>query len=160
MEVYKFAKKMELEGEEYYKKLADITEDQGLKNIFETLAEDERKHHDIINNIEENFDYCDNIPSIDEEETLFGKELEKVESFDFDKTHIEAYKHAASLERESIDFYEEKKEEAEEQCEKDLFQRLIKEEKKHLQSIQNVIKHLRKPEEWVEDPEFYHMEEY
>lgn len=160
MNVYEFAKKMELDGEKYYRELAEMTKEDGLKSIFLRLAEDEKKHHEILCNIEENFEYCNDEPELDCERTLFAKKLDKVENFDFDKSHIDAYKHAAKLEKESIEFYKEKRKEADRECEKAVFNRLLKEEKRHLEELEIVIRHLRKPEEWVEDPEFTHGEEY
>ena len=48
MRVYELAKKMELEGEEYYNKLAKSTKNKGIQRIFIDLAKDERKHLEAL----------------------------------------------------------------------------------------------------------------
>ena len=48
MNIYKYAMKMEKDGENYYRELANKTGDVGLRNILKMLANDEVKHYHII----------------------------------------------------------------------------------------------------------------
>nr|WP_243414774.1 ferritin family protein [Sporosalibacterium faouarense] len=151
---------MEQDGEKYYRELADKANSSGLKSIFLRLANDEKRHQQILDNIEKNFDFCDDKAEVNDEETVFSEKLKEINDFHLDKSHIETYEYAAKLEKESIEFYTEKREGLERKCERMTFNRLIKEEKKHLEELEFVIRHLRKPNEWVEDAEFTHGEEY
>lgn len=160
MNVYELAKKMELEGEEYYNRLAESVKDKGLKKIFMDLAEDERRHYNIISNIESNIGFCDDTYTKQEDNTVFTNRFELDKINIIDKSQIEAYEHAAALEKESINFYNEKIKEAESDCESILFNILMKEEKKHLETLEFVIRYLRNAQEWVESAEFTHGEEY
>ncbi len=160
MNVYELAKKMELEGEEYYNKLAESAKDKGLKKIFRDLAEDERKHYKIIDNIENNIDFCHDTYTKQQDNTIFTNRFELDKINIIDKSQIKAYEHAAALEKESINFYNTKIKEAESDCESMLFNILMKEEKKHLEALEFLIRHLRNAQEWVESAEFTHGEEY
>ena len=51
MDIFDFAAKMELDGKEYYEKLAKDTAIAGLAVIFGRLAEDEQKHYDVIQSL-------------------------------------------------------------------------------------------------------------
>ena len=48
MNIYKYAMKMEKDGENYYRELANKTEDIGLRNILKMLADEEVRHYNII----------------------------------------------------------------------------------------------------------------
>lgn len=173
MNIYDMAMNMELEGEEYYKKQMDKAEHEGIKNVFKMMAEDERKHYEIIKNIKNNLIDCNKEIKDDEIETIFTSRLKKdrsyevevdEDSFEYGKINIDetvkAYRHARDIEKESIDFYKEQVEKSDNDCEKKIFERLVKEEKKHYEAIDNIIEHITKSERWLEDARFNNMEDY
>ena len=43
---------------------------------------------------------------------------------------------------------------------KRIFQKLAEEEKKHYFLLENIIQFVSRPETWLENAEFYHLEEY
>lgn len=173
MDIYEIAMKMELDGEKYYKKQMEMTDSKGIQNIFKMMAEDERKHYEIIKNIKENYFECDSQLEVDEVETIFKDRLERdtyyteeinEDDFTFGKINIDdtvkAYRHALELEKESIDFYKEQAEKSQNECDKKIFERLIIEEKKHYEAIDNILDHVTKSERWLEDARFNNMEDY
>ncbi|MBS4539211.1 ferritin family protein [Clostridium sp. D2Q-11] len=173
MDIYEVAMKMELEGEEYYKKQMDMAESEGIKSIFKMMADDERKHYEIIKNIKENYLDCDSDIEIEEVDTIFTQRLENnnyftdevdEKDFRFGKINIDdtvkAYRHALKLEQESIDYYKKQVENAKSECDKKIFERLAKEEKKHYEAIDNILDHVTKSERWLEDARFNHIEDY
>jgi rubrerythrin len=51
MNVYDIVMKMEDDGYKYYKNLVNTATLPGLKTIFTSMAEDEQKHFDILENV-------------------------------------------------------------------------------------------------------------
>ncbi|KKL92192.1 hypothetical protein LCGC14_1887170, partial [marine sediment metagenome] len=82
------------------------------------------------------------------------------EEFDVEISQIDLYKKAQDIEEKSRDFYLEKASQVEEEYQKDIFLRLANEEKKHYFLLDNIIEFVSKPEQWLENAEFYHLEEY
>jgi len=91
---------------------------------------------------------------------IFAQIKESGESFDFDIKQTELYKKAQDIEEKSRDFYLEKANEVKEECQKGLFLKLAEEEKKHYFLLDNIIEFVSRPEHWLENAEFYHLEEY
>ncbi|GAH41605.1 unnamed protein product [marine sediment metagenome] len=57
MNIFEYAMKMEKDGEEYYRQLAQQTTNKGLQTILTMLADEEVKHYNAISAIK-------NIPEI------------------------------------------------------------------------------------------------
>ena len=57
-------------------------------------------------------------------------------------------------------FYREKAGEVEKDAHKNLFLQIAEEEKKHAFLLENVIDFVTKPDNWLENAEFHHLEEY
>lgn len=73
---------------------------------------------------------------------------------------VDVYKKAIDLETNSYEFYLEKAEESDSEVVKKTFNRLAEEEKKHEKIIGNIIEMVDRPNTWLEDAEWYHLEEY
>jgi rubrerythrin len=43
---------------------------------------------------------------------------------------------------------------------KKIFLKIAEEEKRHYLVLENIIKFINKPDIWLEDPEWYHLEDY
>lgn len=159
MDIFEFAKKMELDGEGYYRELADKVGNPGLKHILNMLADDEVKHYNILNDISKT-EYTEmaDSPVLERAKNIF----EKMKGRPFDKNIGESalYKKAQELERQSLEFYEKKASEEELKNQKDLLLRIAEEEKKHFFLLENIINFVTRPENWIEDAEFNHLEDY
>jgi rubrerythrin len=90
---------------------------------------------------------------------VFAKMRESVQSFNFDVSQTKLYRKAREIEKQSRDFYLEKANEVKE-SQKEIFLKLADEEKKHYFLIDNIIDFVSRPETWLENAEFYHLEEY
>lgn len=91
---------------------------------------------------------------------VFEKMHETAQNFDFDISQTELYKKAQDIEKQSQNFYLEKAKEVEEDFQKDSFLKLAEEEKKHYFLLENIIDFVSRPETWLENAEFNHLEEY
>ncbi len=155
MDYLEFAIQMELDGEKYYLEQAEQNKDTALYKVFTLLAKDEKKHADIVRNYANATNYeLSEENAFTEFENVFSKQgdfkLELKEVPD----QLDAYRLALSKEQESIDLYKKMHEEVEDEKGKALFAYLIKQEEYHYQIFDNVVQHLRKAEDWVEDAEF------
>ena len=141
MDIFDYAKQMEKDGEKYYRELASKADREGLKSIFNMLADDEVKHYEILDKIQKNqeFDMADS-KILDESKNIFTQKKENATN-ELTLPQKEAYKKAVEIEQKSVDFYKEKAKEAEGEVQKKIFNKLAHEELKHRKLIENIIEH-------------------
>lgn len=168
MDIFDFALKMELDGEQYYRDLAAGVRSNDLRIVLESLAEDEQRHYEIIQSIQQRISY--NI----EANPLLGKihntfVIDKHKGFSGDKKlffaelrdeQINAYQAALIKENESVDLYRKLKEGAKTQEEKIICEKLMSEEEKHVEVMETIIEMLNHVHDWVEAAEFNHQDLY
>ena len=69
-------------------------------------------------------------------------------------------KKAQDIEKESREFYLQKADEVQDHCQKGIFRKLAEEENKHYFLLDNIIEFVSRPEQWLENAEFHHLEDY
>ncbi|NIP44366.1 MAG: hypothetical protein GWO41_09005 [candidate division Zixibacteria bacterium] len=89
-------------------------------------------------------------------EQLSGDEVEVDTAGDA----IEVWEHAQEIEKKSEDFYREKAGVVPDKTAKDLLNKIADEEHKHWALIESVMQFLHRPDRWLEDAEWNHLEEY
>ena len=160
VDIFKYAMQMEKDGENYYHQLAQQTANKGLQTILIMLADDEVKHYNAIKRIQTTEAHIAETTILTDAKNVFVQIKESSKNFDFDIKQTELYRKAQDIEKESRDFYLEKANEVAEEYQKELFLRLAEEEKKHYFLLDNIIEFVSRPEQWLENAEFYHLEEY
>jgi rubrerythrin len=161
MDIFEFAMEKEKLSEDYYRQLASKANTKGLQTIFSMLADEEAKHFRILQEIRSGIpDEVSDTDVLGEAKQVFARMREGTRKFDFDAGQIEIYKKAQDIEKESRQFYLEKADEAEDHRQKGIFRKLAEEEKKHHFLLENIIQFVSRPETWLENAEFYHLEEY
>lgn len=166
MNIFDFALKMELDGEKYYRDLAEKTKYDDLKKVLLGLAEDEKRHHEIIQLAQnQTFKYIEADPSLTNIKNVFANQTEfagekkefiakiKAEQFDF-------YQAALIKEHESVELYQKLIVSSENPAAKAICERLIHEEEKHVEVLDNIIEMLNHVNDWVEAAEFNHQDIY
>ncbi len=161
MSALEFAIQMELDGERYYRDQAELNKDNNLQPVFELLANEERQHADILRKYakKSDYDFTDSRAFAEFKNVFADLDAFSVEV----KTtpdQLDGYRLALEKEREMIELYEKMLRESETKQDRKLFEFLIEEEKKHYRIFAEIIEHLIKAEQWVEDAEFGLMEEY
>lgn len=160
MDIFEFAMEKEKYSEDYYRQLADKSNNKGLETIFNMLADEEAKHKKIVSDMKE-----DAAPDLAETTVLsdakdvFARMRESVQNFNFDVSQTEMYRKAQKIEKQSLDFYLKKANEVKEN-QKEILLKLADEEKKHYFLLDNIIDFVSRPETWLENAEFYHLEQY
>jgi len=158
--IFIYAMQMEKDGEEYYYQLAEQTNDKGLRAVFSMLAQEEAKHYEMISKARTARPQMAETSILTDAKNIFAQIKESGESFDPESGQTDAYKKAQEIEKRSMDFYQEKAGEVEQDYQKELFLKLAEEEKKHYFLLQNIIDFVSRPETWLENAEFCHLEEY
>jgi rubrerythrin len=161
MNIFEFAMDKEKLSEDYYRKLAGTCGNQGIKNICSTLAEDEHKHFEMIEKMKEKGQpQLTETKALGNAKEIFEQMREERESISCDISEVELFKKAQEFEKESEDFYTQKANETSDMFQRDLFLKMAKEEHKHYIVLENIIQLLQRPERWLENAEWYHLEEY
>jgi rubrerythrin len=160
MNIFEFAMEKERYSEDYYRQLAVKSNNKGLETVFNMLADEEAKHYKIISDMKENVatDLAEATVLSDARE-VFAKMRESAQKFNFDVSQTELYRKAQDIERQSRDFYLGKADEVE-KTQKEIFLKLADEEKKHYLLLEGIIDFVSRPETWLENAEFYHLDEY
>ena len=162
MSIYSFAREFEKESQDYYYELAEKTNEKGLKNILTMLAGAEAKHLKMIESLEKgNHQILDTGTDIlGNARQIFKNMKGHTVSVSDEMSQTDLYKKALILERESHSFYTDKADTLEPGHERDVLFMLAEEEKKHAFLIENIIEFVQRPQTWIEDAEFYHLDEY
>lgn len=157
--IIEYAMQMEKDGEDYYRQLVKQAANNGMKTILTMLADEEVKHYNILNKIKTEKTQIAESTILSDVKNIFVQIKESGESFDFDLNKEELYKKARDIEKKSQDFYTEKANKVTEKFQKELFLKLAVEEKKHYVLLENIIDFISRPEQWLENAEFFHLED-
>ncbi len=158
MHILETAIEMEREGAAFYDNLAATAEDEGLKQIFSLLSDDERRHERIFRAMKDGAER-DEIPLHPERADSLIAALDP-KKFHETQEHKELYERALEIELKSIEFYTEVLEQLEKEEERHIVKRVIAEERKHYESLDTIALMLSRPKTWVEDAEFGVRDEY
>lgn len=159
MDIFEFAIQMENEGENYYREQAQKNKDNGLKGVFEMLAEDEKRHAQILK------DKAAGMALIQTDTLIKSKSVfDGMDDFK-DETkvvpgQIDLYTMALQMEQKSIDLYEEYLKKADDDSQREIFSYLVSQEKDHYAVIEELLIMVRHSLQWVEDAEFGRRKEY
>ncbi|MDA3903008.1 MAG: ferritin family protein [Desulfuromusa sp.] len=162
MNVFDFAMKMELDGKSFYEKLAIETESEGLRKIFNELAEDEQKHYEIFQMLKEK-QTIDSMPestALEGAKDIFAEMQADQTAQRLLKKNLDAYQYAMKTEKESARLYREAAEKEEDPAIKALLLKIAMEEQKHLNILENIFDFVNAPTQSLVWGEFSNLEEY
>lgn len=162
MNIYEFVMQREKESEQYYRSLAQKTDHAGLQTILNLLADEEAKHFAAVKHLMEN----DDAPEMRDSTTLtearrLFKQMKKdnqLQAGGIDEEDL--VQMAVEREDEAEKYYREKAELETLPDRKALLLRIADEEGNHKELAENILELIQKPSMWLEDAEWYHLEEY
>ena len=160
MDIYKYAMQMEVDGRDFYLDMMKKTNNKGLKNILTMMADSEAKHYNVILDMQKNdkTEFSVDTEVLTNVKNIFVKMKEEKE-FDVDISQAEFYKKALKDEADARKFYLERADEEEDSHRKEIFLNLAEEERKHCVLLENMIGFVSQPADWLENPEWYHLDE-
>ncbi len=156
MNAYQYAMEMEKEGEAFYRELAEKTDNDGLKNIFLNLADEEVKHYKMFEELAKH-DGSVVIPKMNVEKdakAIFAEMKASGKKIDFSKDQVALYKKAMESEEKAYTLYVEKANEVQSPEDKEIFLKIADEEKKHHKLLENIVEFVAEPGSWLENAEF------
>ncbi|MFN3531066.1 MAG: ferritin-like domain-containing protein [Candidatus Brocadia sp.] len=161
MNIYDYAMQMEKDGENYYRDLTRKIDNAGIKKILGMLADAEVKHYDILQKMKKN----EKVQMLDtgilsNVKNIFVKMKEEEDTLGVNVSQKELYKKAQEIEKKSQTFYLEKAGEVNNPSHEEIFLKIADEEKKHYFILENILDFISRPENWLENAEWYHLEEY
>jgi rubrerythrin len=159
MNVLDFAMKMELDGKEYYEKLAAECDDKELKNLFGLLADAEQTHYDALLAWKDEGKYA-KVESevLGKAKNIFQRLLELKGDSPL-KVDTDGYRHAVKAEEQSISFYQASAEKEVNPKVQRLLQDLACEEKVHLNIVENIYEFSEAPKSFLAWGEFSNLKE-
>jgi len=161
MDVFEYALQMEKDGEHFYRRIAEKTGSIGLKTIVTMLADEEVKHYEAVERIREGRSgRMAETTILDDAINVFSQMNDERDEFAADREQVELYQEARQIEERSRQFYEEKAGQADRKDQRQLFEQLAAEEAKHYFLLGNLIDFVSRPKQWLENAEWYHLEEY
>lgn len=163
MEIYSFAKALEKKGAAYYRTMANETDLKEIKGVFEHLATEEDNHYKIFAAMER--DSGADITSltdsaIEKAKNVFAALARGVQIPATLKDSAAAYKKGLELENESIAYYRKARETTLDESQKKILDMIIKQERSHARFMESMIEFVNRPSQWLEDAEWYHLDEY
>jgi len=161
MNTLEFAINMELDGEKYYLKQAEINKDNSLYNVCTSLANDEANHARILRSkLAGTFFALEDTDTLTKAKSIFrniGDFKNKIQAI---PSQLDFYKMALDKEKQSIELYDGFLSEAADEYEKALFEYLVKQEKDHYVTLDELVTLLSHAEEWVENADFGLRQEF
>lgn len=159
VEAIKMAIQMEKDGRAFYEDTAQKTENELGKKMFETLAKDEITH---LQTFQKMFDTITGTGDWREIAQQYSPKIGKVPIFeeeierktDVKPGELDALRIAMDNERKSIDYYNKVTEETEDPLAKEIFTKIIEEEKYHYDLLQAQRDYLFKSGFWFDIAEF------
>lgn len=150
MDALELAMKMETDAISFYTEAARKTRYPAGKKMFQTIAEDEKRHLEMISQVIKGLGVTPkevsplgNIKTVFE--ALKDEMMQKVEAT---TDELEAFKIAMKMEREGKAFYEKTLSQVKTEKEKALFERLIREEQQHYEIFSNTYQFLSDTGNW------------
>jgi hypothetical protein len=160
MDVFEYALKMEKDGESFYREIVSKTKNKGLQTILTMLADEEVKHYQAIESIKQNKYQMAETSVLNDARNIFVKMKDTEEEFEPEQEQATLYEKAQEIEKKSQQFYQEKAGQTDKDDQKKLLERLAKEEQKHYFLLESIIEFVSRPKQWLENAEWYHLEEY
>ncbi len=163
MDAYDYAMQLEKDGESYYRDGAARSGNKGLKHILTMLADAEVKHYHIFKEMKENKPVeVGETTILQDVKNVFLKMREEGGAEGIADTDLDLYKGAQEIERRTETFYLETAGQTEDAGQKEALLRIAKEEHKHYNILEEIIEFVSRPlpGHWLENAEFYHLEDY
>lgn len=152
--VIRTAIEMEKNGMDFYHKAEEKTSYPLAKKMFLSFAEDEKRHLTVLKKILVDLKFSDFDQFFGEKprqkiKNIFKEAKNEIkERIVANPDELEALKIGMDMELGSIEFYQEALDKSEDNHQKAFLERMVEEEKEHLQLLQNTHSYLKDSGDW------------
>lgn len=150
MNAIEIAIKMEKDAIDFYSEAAEKTRHPVGKKMFLSVTEDEKRHLKMLAQIFKEADVTiQQVSPMKNIKTIFASMKDQMMNrIEATQDELEAFKIAMQMEKEGIEFYRHIEKETQQQKEKALFERLIKEEEQHYAIFANTYNFMSDTGNW------------
>ncbi|MCX7913710.1 MAG: ferritin family protein [Thermodesulfovibrionales bacterium] len=150
MHAIEIAVRMETDAIKFYTEAAGKTSHPVGRKMFLVIAEDEKRHLEILSKILKGLDiHLSDVSPMENLKTIFeSMKPEMMERITTTKDEMEAFKIAMEMEKKGIEFYESLLKNVKTDKETALFKRLIEEEQQHFSIFSNTYSFLQDTGNW------------
>jgi rubrerythrin len=136
-----------------------------MKQIFDELAMDEQRHYDTFKAMRDgkktDVEAAFRTNILATTKNVFQKMRDEgKEIAEFAEGVKDAWQKALEIEDKSEKFYRKQADQTSDDEQKQIWNRIGDEEHKHWVAINNVVKFINRPNQWLEDAEWHNMEAY
>ena len=151
--------KMKQETRAHYSKLAEVVTDSELKRLFSLLAAAEDEHIDKLIALKAtmNDTNTSSLNALDESVCVFSPHIDPRHLADTLRHDPDVYRHVVHEEEETIEFFDQLKEQAENEQMKRICQVLADKEREHLTMLENIYFFVEEPRTYLEWGEFSNL---
>jgi len=151
MEAVQLARKMEMDGAEFYSSSAQSAANPQARRLFESFAADERRHLDIVERLSKGLgvDVAGMPMPAQSISTVFaGAGTTSGEGATVTADESRAIETALEMERKSYRLYEDAAGKSEDDAQRALFERLAQEEDQHYEMLENTREYVSRSGQW------------
>lgn len=161
MEILDLALSMELDLEKFYREQAELNISNSLKVVFTMLANEEENHAKIIKaNADKLTLALEDSNILSDVQSIFKNMADFTSDIRDLPNQLDTYRMALEKEEQSLKFYQDLYADATEEQSKTVFQYLMKQEDKHCVILEELVKLVTRPDEWIESADFGEREDY
>jgi rubrerythrin len=160
MDIFDYAMQLEKDGEAYYREAASRSANKGLTQILTMLADAEVEHYNVFSRMkaDEHTRYAET-PILRNVKNIFVTMRDEGDLEGIGVSELEVYRKAQEIEKKTEDFYLEKAARVK-GAQRETFLQVAGEENKHYFILQQIIDFVSRPNHWLENAEWYHLDEY
>jgi rubrerythrin len=163
MNAFEHAMKMEEDGRAFYLEHAGKTNNPALRRVLEELADDELKHYNIFKAMSElekaEYRESEKTTIVRTVKNVFEEMRSQNRDYYFAPDARRIWETAREVEKKSESFYREKAREMTDDNQKQIWNRIADEEYRHWNTIEQVVRFLDRPKQWLADAEWNSLEE-
>jgi rubrerythrin len=166
MEIFAYTIELKKEKEAFYRQLSHDATYEGVRELFGLLANEEARHREAIEEMEDSVNIKLDPTTIKKDaKQAFKKiqnelDIQEKEVPPFNDRTLKLYEKALQYEKKAEALFMQKAKEATDSCQQEMFRKIATDEREHKAVIQALIDFVSKPERWLENAEWYHLEEY
>jgi rubrerythrin len=151
--------KMKQETRAHYERLSEVVTDSELKRLFSLLAAAEGEHIEKLMEFKNNMNKIGGLSfnALDESVCVFSPHIDPRHLAETLRNDPDAYMHVVHEEEETIEFFDQLKNQAENEQMKRVCQILADKEREHLNMLENIYFFVEEPRTYLEWGEFSNL---
>lgn len=150
---------MKQQTREHYERMAETVHEAGLKQLFTLLAASEGEYIEKLKVLKNRMDKVGSITydMLEESVCVYKPHIDVQQLAEALKDDPDAYRHVVREEEDTIEFFDQLKDQAENEQMKRVFQVLADRERDHLKALENIYFFMEEPRSFLEWGEFSNL---